>query len=89
MVQSLIPFTTTLVDREKKDEDLEPGDDLPEMMYEHTYQLFFANQEDHDRALNILRTSSLVTKDKYSIQFQDQDSTNDPKPWRSPERKRD
>ena len=54
-VQSHIPFTITLVDREKKDEDLEPGDDLPEMMYEHTYQLFFASQEDYDCALNILR----------------------------------
>ena len=45
-VESLIPFTVTLVDGEKKDEDLEPGDDLPEMMYEHTYQLFVSSQED-------------------------------------------
>ena len=89
MLQSLVPFTYSLVDRENKDEDLERGDDLPEVMYDHTYLLFFASQEEHDRALNILRSSSLVTENNYSIHTQDQDSSNDSKPWRSPERKRD
>ena len=81
MLQSLVPFTNSFVDRENKDEDQEP--DLPEMMYDHTYLLFFASQEDHDRALNILQSSSLITEDKCSI------NTGDSKPWRSPERKRD
>ena len=61
--------------------------DLPEMIYDHTYSFLFNSKKDYDSAVKTLCSSSLFTEGSYSLL--DQDETNNSKPWRSPERQRD
>ena len=87
--QSLLPSATVFESKENKDEDVNDGDDLPELIYNHLYSFLFNNKKDYDSAITILQSSPLFTQENYSLQARDQEESNDSKPWRSPERTRD
>ena len=87
--QSLLPSATVFESKENKDEDVNDGDDLPELIYNHLYSFLFNNKKAYDSAITILQSSPLFTQENYSLQAPDQEESNDSKPWRSPERTRD